>query len=102
MPAQDGAADGTPLGVNAPSWVATVTRTGDVPSLPKVTFTVLDWPSVSAAVMLRVATVRCPACSVQSCRVSLPALTVTAAVAGVYLSPAAVNVWLPVRLENSQ
>ena len=68
--------------MNPPSCRPRVTCTGAVPSLPKVTFTVLDWPSVSVADTLAGVTVRCPACSAQSWRVTVFAATFTVAVAG--------------------
>src|SRR5487761_1093955 len=95
MPVHDGAAGFPPAGANPPSCGPRVTCTGEVPSLPKLIRTVLDWPRVSVAETLALATVRCPACSVQSWRVTAFAVTVTAAVPVTYLSSAALNCWLP-------
>src|SRR5487761_389818 len=93
-------APGWLTGAKLPSWVPIATRNGAVPVLPRMTFAVADCPSVWVADRLPVLTVRRPAFSAQSWRVTPLAATFTAAVAVAYPPSAAVNVVAPVCGEN--
>lgn len=88
-------------GVNPPSCVPRVIFSGAVPLLPKVTFTAAGLPSVSVADALPGVTVRGPAFSAQSWRVTEFAARFTAAAAVAYPGAAAVRVVLPVLGVNS-